>query len=286
MYMPILINGIGHLSLTPIGSVAGKTAFETTLTPCQTPNFTKHFYPRKCIFPLNQPDTFYPMKNRPTFLPLIFLLILLGCEPAQTDAPDATETATSQEDGFVSVFNGTDLTGWTGAVDGYGVQDGNLVCLKEGGGNLYIDKEYSDFVLRFEFKLEADGNNGLGIRAEQGKDAAYYGMELQILDNTAEMYAELEPWQYHGSIYGVVAAERGHLNPLGEWNAQEVIADGNDITVILNGVTIVDANLQEAAGQGTVDEKEHPGLFNESGYIGFLGHGHRVEFRNIRIKEL
>ncbi|MBX2819241.1 MAG: DUF1080 domain-containing protein, partial [Rhodothermaceae bacterium] len=218
------------------------------------------------------------MKNLSACLPLILLFIILGCEPAQTDAPDATETATNQEDGFVSVFNGVDLTGWTGAIDGYGVENGTLVCLKEGGGNLYIDNEYSDFVLRFEFKLEADGNNGLGIRAEQGKDAAYYGMELQILDNTAEMYAELQPWQYHGSIYGVVAAERGHLNPLGEWNSQEVIADGYDIQVILNGVTIVDANLQEAAGEGTVDEKEHPGLFNESGYIGFLGHGHRVEF--------
>ena len=85
--------------------------------------------------------------------------------------------------GFVSVFNGVDLTGWTGSTDGYAVEDGNLVCLKEGGGNLYIDKVYSDFELHFEFKLEENGNNGLGIRAEQGKDAAYYGMELQILDN-------------------------------------------------------------------------------------------------------
>ena len=217
-------------------------------------------------------------------LTLFLALILLGCEPAQTESPQPAEAA--PEEGFVSVFNGIDLTGWTGDTDGYGVENGSLVCLKEGGGNLYIDKEYSNFELRFDFKLEAGGNNGLGIRAEQGKDAAYYGMELQILDNTADVYAELEPWQYHGSIYGVVAAERGHLKPLGEWNSQEVIADGSRITITLNGVTIVDADIQEAGGAGTVDEKEHPGLFNESGYIGFLGHGHRVEFKNIRIKEL
>lgn len=127
------------------------------------------------------------MKNLSSFLPLILLFIILGCEPAQTETPQAAEATTTSEDGFISVFNGTDLTGWTGDVNGYGVEEGNLVCLKEGGGNLYIDKEYSDFVLRFDFKLEADGNNGLGIRAEQGKDAAYYGMELQILDNTAAM---------------------------------------------------------------------------------------------------
>ena len=216
--------------------------------------------------------------------PFILSLILLGCEPTQKEAPLPTEA--TLEEGFISVFNGEDLTGWTGDVEGYGVENGNLVCLKEGGGNLYINKEYSDFELRFDFKLETGGNNGLGIRAEQGKDAAYYGMELQILDNTAEVYAELEPWQYHGSIYGVVAAERGHLKPVGEWNSQEVIANGPHIKVTLNGVTIVDANIQEATAEGTIDEKDHPGLFNESGYVGFLGHGHRLEFRNIRIKEL
>lgn len=229
------------------------------------------------------PTDLASMKHVFLIVPLI--AFTLGCQPAPSDPPQAA-AAEALEEGFVSVFNGQDLTGWTGAIDGYGVEDGSLVCIKEGGGNLYLAQPYSNFVLRFEFKLEADGNNGLGIRAEQGKDAAYYGMELQILDNTADMYAELEPWQYHGSIYGVVAADRGYLKPLGEWNSQEVIADGPNIQVILNGTTIVDADIQEAAANGTADEKEHPGLFNESGYIGFLGHGHRVEFRNIRIKEL
>ena len=201
------------------------------------------------------------------YLLLLPFLLLTSCQQTPDEAPAQTQ----QDDGFVSVFNGTNLDGWIGDVEGYGVENGNLVCLKEGGGNLYIDKEYSDFELHFEFKLEAGGNNGLGIRAEQGKDAAYYGMELQILDNTADEYAELQPWQYHGSIYGVVAAEQGHLKPIGEWNSQQVIANGNTIKVTLNGVTIVDADILEAAADGTVDEKEHPGLFNESGYVGFLG---------------
>lgn len=215
---------------------------------------------------------------------LLFLMVLIfaGC---QSPSPEAAE-ATSEEAGFVSVFNGENLDGWTGNTEGYGVEDGVLVCLKDGGGNLYIDKEYSDFELQFEFKLEAEGNNGLGIRAEQGKDAAYYGMEIQILDDSADMYAELEPWQYHGSVYGVAAAKRGFQKPVGEWNAETVIAQGNQIKVILNGETIVDVDLKEAGTPATIDGKEHPGLFNKSGYIGFLGHGHRVEFRNIQIREL
>ncbi len=214
---------------------------------------------------------------------ILLILIFAGCQ--SSPVPEAAD-ATSEEAGFVSVFNGTDLEGWIGNTEGYAAENGLLVCLKDGGGNLYIDKEYSDFELRFEFKLEADGNNGLGIRAEQGKDAAYYGMEIQILDNSAEMYAELQPWQYHGSIYGVAPAKRGFQNPVGEWNTETVIARGNQITVILNGETIVDVDISEVGKPATVDGKEHPGLFNTSGYIGFLGHGHRVEFRNIRIKEL
>ena len=220
------------------------------------------------------------------YLPLV--LCVAGCQPGPQPEPVEmpVDEVAAEEEGFTSVFNGEDLSGWTGAVDGYAVENGELVCLKDGGGNLYIDREYSDFVLRFEFKLEPGGNNGLGIRAERGKDAAYHGMEIQILDDGAEEYAELEPYQYHGSIYGVVAAERGYQKPVGEWNEEEVRAQGSRITVKLNGVVIVDADIKEASQSGTIDGREHPGLLNPSGYIGFLGHGHRVAFRNIRIKTL
>ena len=193
---------------------------------------------------------------------------------------------TLDDEGFVPVFNGVDLTGWTGNTEGYAVEDGSLVCLKDGGGNLYIDEEYSDFHLRFAFKLESGANNGVGIRAEQGKDAAYYGMEIQILDDTAPEYADLQPWQYHGSVYGVAPARRGYQKPLGEWNEQEIVAQGNHITVMLNGTVIVDVDLEQEGRSGTIDGREHPGLFNPSGYIGFLGHGHRIEFRAIRIQAL
>ena len=133
------------------------------------------------------------------------------------------------------LFNGKDLTGWTGDTAGFAVEDGVLVALKDGGGNLYVDRPFSDFVLRFAFRMEPGGNNGVGIRAEQGKDAAYHGMEIQILDDYAPQYADLQPYQYHGSVYGVVAAERGALRPAGEWNEEEIRAEGPLITVVLNG---------------------------------------------------
>jgi hypothetical protein len=111
-------------------------------------------------------------------------------------------------------------------------------------------------------------------------------MELQILDNSADQYRDLRAYQFHGSIYGVVPAKRGFQRPVGEWNHQEVIARGRRIIVILNGETIVDADLDEASASGTMDGREHPGLGRTRGHIGFLGHGSRVEFRSLWIKEL
>ncbi|MRR18883.1 DUF1080 domain-containing protein [bacterium] len=197
-------------------------------------------------------------------------------------------TPKEKEAGFVSLFNGRNLDGWTGNKVSYTVEDG-MIVIKPGddsGGNLYTEKEYSDFIFRFEFQLTPGANNGLGIRTPMEGDAAYAGMELQILDNTAAIYADLEPYQYHGSVYGVIPARRGFLRPVGEWNYQEVTVQGTKIRVVLNGATIVDGDIAEAKEKGTIDGKDHPGLKNSKGYIGFLGHGSVVRFRNIRIKEL
>jgi hypothetical protein len=134
--------------------------------------------------------------------------------------------------------------------------------------------------------LTPGANNGLGIRTPMEGDAAYVGMELQILDNDAPIYENLEEYQFHGSVYGVIPAKRGALKPLGEWNYQEVIADGDNIKITLNGTTILEGNIREASKNGTLDGRDHPGLLNKTGHIGFLGHGSPVKFRNIRIKEL
>ena len=111
-------------------------------------------------------------------------------------------------------------------------------------------------------------------------------MEIQILDHDHPIYSKITPLQAHGSVYGIIPAKREGMKPVGEWNYEEVIADGDNIKVTLNGVVILDGNIREATKNGTADGKKHPGLFNEKGHIGFLGHGYPVKFRNIRIKEL
>lgn len=193
----------------------------------------------------------------------------------------------AQEPGFTSLFNGKDLTGWVQPAkkgEGYSVKDGVIFCAKGGGGNLLTEKEFSNFVFRFEFKLAPGSNNGVGIRAPLQGDAAYVGMEIQILEDSDPKWAKLRPAQYHGSIYDVVPAERGALKPAGEWNEEEITANGRRIKVVVNGRTVVDADLDTITDPAVL--KKHPGLQRTSGHVGFLGHNDYVEFRNIRIKEL
>ena len=195
-----------------------------------------------------------------------------------------------KKEGFVPLFNGVNMTGWVGNLNDYHAQNGMIICdpAKGGHGNLYTEKEYADFIMRFEFQLTPAANNGLGIRTPLEGDAAYVGMELQILDDDAEVYKDLHDYQYHGSVYGVIPAKRGHHKPMGEWNYQEVIAKGNQITITLNGTVIVDGDIAEASKNftSTMDGNKHPGLSNKRGHLGFLGHGSWVAFKNLRIKEL
>ncbi len=181
-----------------------------------------------------------------------------------------------KDDGFVALFNGVDLKGWVGNTNGYKAAGGVLVCQarKSRGAKIYTAKEYTNFIFRFEFKLTPGANNGVGIRAPLTGNPAKNAFEIQILDNSAKKYAKIKPSQLHGSIYKRAAAKRGHLKPVGQWNKQEIRAEKNFITVILNGVTIVD--------RADVSRYKKPA----KGHICFLGHGSQVEFRNIRIKDL
>ena len=196
----------------------------------------------------------------------------------------------ADEEGFTPLFNGKDLSGWTYAKNskagkGYQVKDGGIVyCTPKDGGQLRTEKEYADFILRFDFKLTANANNGIAIRTPIEGDAAYVGMEIQVLDDSGSEYTRLKPFQYHGSIYDVIPAKRGHLKPVGEWNTQEITAKGSRITIKLNDQTIIDTDLADIKDEAVL--KKHPGLKNTKGRIGFCGHGKEVEFRNVRIKDL
>lgn len=200
-------------------------------------------------------------------------------------------SAEEQKEGFKVLFDGTNMHQWTGNTVDYTLEDGCIAMnpSKSFGGNLYTKDEYGNFIYRFEFQLTPGANNGVGIRTPMEGDAAYVGMEIQILDCEHPIYKNITKYQHHGSVYGIIPANEDHykaFKPVGEWNEEEIVANGDHIKVTVNGVVILDGNIRDAVKNGTPDGQEHPGLFNKKGHIGFLGHGSPVKFRNIRIKEL
>ncbi len=193
------------------------------------------------------------------------------------------------EEGFVPLFKGKNLDGWFVMYKqgpGFVVEDGILVCPADGGEKLETEKEYANFIFRFEFRLEPDSNNGIGIRAPREGHTATQGMEIQILDQSGPKYGpmKLRPEQYHGSVYDVIPARTGFLKKPGEWQEEEIEANGRRIKVTLNGAVILDADLDMVREPAVL--AKHPGLARPSGHIILIGHGTRVEFRNLRIKEL
>jgi hypothetical protein len=209
-----------------------------------------------------------------SLLRLVLCGALLTCS-ASGSAPD--------EPGFEPLFPAHDFTGWHGALENYQWQEDVLSCRATKGGNIYSDDDYADFVLRFEFRLTAGGNNGIGVRVPDSGHASTQGMEIQIIDETSPKHANLKPYQAHGSVYGVIPAERVELKPVGEWNSQEISCIGRRVKVVVNGTTVVDGDLDEAMRDGTADGKEHPGALRATGRLCFCTHGSVVDFRNLRI---
>ena len=220
--------------------------------------------------------------------------------PAEGASLISQLTPEEKKEGFVMLFDGTNMDNWQGNLDNYTLIDGAIYvdAAYGNGGNLYTKKKYSDFIYRFEFQFMVEGvNNGVGIRTPMEVDAAYEGMEIQILDHDAPIYRGLREYQQHGSVYGIIPAKRVKFPELGTWNTEEIRAVGDHITVTVNGEVILDGNIREAckghnvspdggANEYTVDHQNHPGLFNKDGYISFCGHGTGIKFRNIRIKDL
>lgn len=157
-------------------------------------------------------------------------------------------------------------------------------CLRVGvaGGWLSTVREYSDFQLDLDFRVPEGGNSGVFIRAPHRGDPAYTGMEIQVLDDYAAEYATLQPWQYTGSVYGVHAPSMRASKKANEWQHMQIVADGPRIVVNLNGQRIVDADLIAHMDK----EASHPGLKRRSGFIGLQNHSTRIEYRNIKLKEL
>ena len=208
------------------------------------------------------------------------------------------------EDGFASLFNGRDLSGWIGDKAAYRVEDGAIVCGPAPGVTLKPDDalmtegEYADFVLRFDCLIEKGADNGLGIRYPGVGDMAYTGIEMQLAD-TSRATDRKDLWRTMGGYYGVSNAlddrtpeqktiGATYVKPCGEWNAVELRAEGSRVTAWLNGVKVNDCDLSTRSPDTGFDKHSHAGVRAKKGHvIWWVGNTRAtVRWRNIRIKEL
>ena len=209
-------------------------------------------------------------------LPTVAALLALAADP-----PAAPE-------GFTSLFNGTDLTGWVvyeGKKEKWKVEAG-VIATGGGGGWLLSDRDYADYEMRLEYKLPEGGNSGVAVRAPLEGNPAFQGIEIQVIDDEwhEKNYKEFKDYQHNGSCYGVVPAAKKAQKPIGEWNRMAVIAKGRHLKVVINGETVVDADLDDHKEKHA---KDHPGILRSAGRIGVQDHSEPgVQFRNIAVKEL
>jgi hypothetical protein len=200
-----------------------------------------------------------------------------------------TNAADTANSGFVPLYNGKNLEGWTvqnGSISSWQANGPLLNCIKPGGGWLRTTKMYSDFVLRVDYRIPPEGNSGVGLRFPPVGDPAHVGMEIQILDDDADMYKKMHlvPAQHTGGIYYQAPAKQGVAKPANEWNSYEITCLGPHVKVVLNGQVVNDADVDQftkgAGGHKALSERP------KIGYVGLQSHESKVDFRNIEIKDL
>ena len=181
---------------------------------------------------------------------------------------------------FTPMFNGKDLTGWEavgGTIDCWEWKENKLACKGGKGGWLCTKEQYGDFEIELEYNCPPSGNSGVFIRAPREGHTSKLGMEIQILDDDADIHKNIKPAQHTASIYGVVPPSKAAQKKAGEWNSLRIRCKGDQVTVTLNGEKVVDADVSQ------IEElKNRP----RKGYIGLQNHGSGLEFRNVRLKKL
>jgi len=214
-------------------------------------------------------------------------IFLNGNETESAEQEDSSTGGAEDEvdEEFKLLFNGKNLDGWQVIGNNPGrwrVENGVLKTDGEGGGWIATAEEYSNFILHLEFRVPDGGNSGIFLRAPDFGDPAYTGMEVQVLDDYAEKYSTLKPWQYTASLYGLQAPSSRKTKAAGEWQNMEISADNSYIKIVLNGDCVNSVNLIDYMDR----TKGHPGIKRRKGLIGLQNHNTTIEYKNIKIQRI
>ena len=217
-----------------------------------------------------------------------------------------------QEGGWKLLFDGASVENWRGVNQesfpehGWKIKNGEMISSAEdgaesgNGGDVITKKQYGNFILTWEWKMESKGgNSGLKYFVQEGigENKGYgYGLEYQILDDKNHAWmleGKMKPNDYHtvGSLYELYPASSDKLpSPLGFWNESRIVSNGNHVEHWLNGKKILEiergsADFKEKVAASKFKDVENFGILPQ-GYLLIQDHGSIVHFRNIKIKEL
>ncbi|ULB33920.1 DUF1080 domain-containing protein [Proteiniphilum propionicum] len=257
------------------------------------------------------------MKNVLNVFSLIIIsgMIFMSCSNTskQSKTADATDSVemTAAGEGWITLFNGTDFTGWRGynradMPSAWTIEDGAIKINGSGmgeagakdGGDIIYDQKFKNFELTFEWKVSEGGNSGVFYLAQEleGKQIYESAPEYQILDNAKHPDAKLgkDGNRQSASLYDLVPAVPQNSKPAGEWNTGGIMVYKGTVIHTQNGENVVEYHLWTDSWKEMVAGSKfknwpdflNAGGENQEGYIGLQDHGDDVWYRNIKIKIL
>jgi len=225
------------------------------------------------------------------------LLWMLAAGAARAQGKPNTLTAADKKAGWRLLFDGKTTIGWRGygkqeAPGGWKVQDGILARVDK-GGDLMTEDEFGDFEFQTDWRIEEGGNSGIIYRAAETDKPPYTtGPEYQLLDDERHPDAKAgkDGNRKSGSLYDVYAAAKNVVKPAGQWNTAKIVCKGNHVEHWLNGEKVVDAEIGSADWKERVAASKWAKVTTYAtvakGHIDLQDHGAKVEFRNIKVRDL
>lgn len=232
------------------------------------------------------------------FYRAIFAVALFTCISVVSLAQN-TLTAKEKKEGWTLLFDGKTTSGWRNfksdqVKDRWKVSNGELYLDKtvKEGGDIITDKEYQDYELALEWRIDACGNSGIMfnvVEDEKFENTYHTGPEMQVLDNTCHPDAKIIKHRA-GDLYDLISSSKETIKPAGEWNQVRIISKNAKMEFWLNGTKVVEFTMHTPQWDEMVANSKFKTMpdFGKAlkGHIALQDHGDAVWFRNIKIREL